>query len=115
MEELTSFLNSNFFNSLVGFIGIGFGVWQYKRATNIKKVVNDKVRGLYNDSKKILEFAKKQNNYQTIAERARTIKSSVIRLDIANRNLNKKKIDQLKKNKSLTVKEAKEYKEFSSE
>ena len=57
MEELTSFLNSNFFNSLVGFIGIGFGVWQYKRATNIKKVVNDKVRGLYNDSKKILEFA----------------------------------------------------------
>lgn len=91
MDMIISFFNSTFFSTVVGIIGIAFGVWQYKRATNIQKIVNDHVRSLYNDSKAIIDFAKKQNNYQTIAERARTVKSSIIRLDIINRNLNVKK------------------------
>jgi len=114
MEKVIAFFNSNFFNTLVGLIGVAFGVWQYKRASNIQKIVNDHVRSLYNDSKKILEFAKKKNNYQTIAERARAIKTSIIGLDIINRNLNRKKIDQLKNKRSLSPEEAKEYKKFSS-
>jgi len=115
MEKVIAFLNSNFFNSLLGIIGIAFGIWQYKRASNIQKIVNDHVRSLYNDSKKILEFAKKQNNYQTIAERARAIKSSIIGLDIINRNLSRKKIDQLKEKGNLSSEETEEYKKFSSE
>lgn len=114
MEKVIAFFNSNFFSTLVGLIGIAFGVWQYKRASNIQKIVNDHVRSLYNDSKKVLEFAKKKNNYQTIAERARAIKTSIIGLDIINRNLNRKKVDQLKNKGSLSPEEAEEYKKFSS-
>ncbi len=115
MEKVIAFFNSNFFNSLLGVVGIAFGVWQYKRASNIQKIVNDHIRSLYNDSKKILEFAKKKNNYQTIAERARAVKNSIIGLDIINRNLSRKKINQLKDRGSLSPEEAKEYKKFSSE
>lgn len=115
MDLIISLLNSNIFGSLVGILGTAFGVWQYKQASNMKKIINDHVRGLYNDSKKILEFAKKENNYQTIAERARAVKSSVIRLDIINRNLNKKRIEKLKEGEYLSIEEAEEYKKFSSD
>ncbi len=115
MDFILKILDSNIFSSLVGLFGVGFGIWQYKRATSLQKIVNDHVRGLYNDAKKVLEFAKKQNNYQTIAERARAIKSSIIRLDIINRKLNTKKIDKLKEKTKLTPEEAEEYKKFSSD
>jgi len=100
---------------IIGLFGVGFGIWQYKKSAHIQKVVNDHIRGLYYDAKKILEFAKKQNNYQVIAERARAIKSEVIRLDIINRNLNRDKIEKLKKQDKLTNEEADEYKNFSSD
>ena len=103
-----------FLNTAIGIFGVGFGVWQYKKETDLRKVVNDHTRGLYNDAKKILEFAKKKNNYQTIAERARAVKTSIIRLDIINRNLNQKKIDSLRKKGLLDLGEAEEYKKFSS-
>jgi len=100
---------------IIGLFGVGFGIWQYKKSTHIKKVVNDHIRGLYYDAKKILEFAKKQDNYLTIAERARAIKSEVIRLDIINRNLTRDKISKLKEQGKLTDEEATEYKIFSSD
>jgi len=104
----------DFLDSIIGILGISFGVWQYKKASNLQKVVNDYTRGLYDDSKAVLEFAKKKNNYQTIAERARAIKTSIIRLDIINRNLNQKKISDLGKKELLDPSEVTEYKKFSS-
>lgn len=99
----------------IGILGIAFGVWQYQQNATLKKIVNDHVRGLYKNSKKILEFAKKENNYQTIAERARAIKESVVRLDIINRNLSHDDIDSLREKKRLSEDEAREYKTFTSD
>jgi len=107
----------NIFNNLdtiIGILGFGFGIWQYKKASNLQKVVNDHIRGLYNDSKAVLEFAKKKDNYQTIGERARAIKTSIIRLDIINRNLDQKKISDLGEKGLLDSSEVTEYKKFSS-
>lgn len=104
----------NFLDTAIGILGLGFGVWQFKKEADLRKVVNDHTRGLYSDTKKILEFAKKKNNYQTIAERARAVKTSIIRLDIINRNLNQKRIDRLAKVGLLSSEEAEEYKKFSS-
>ncbi len=97
-----------------GLAGFGFGIWQYKNASNLKKVVNDNVKGLYRDSQRILELAKKDKNDSAITESSRLLKYSIIRLDIANRNLNMKKIDKLLEDKVFTVGEAEEYKRFSS-
>ncbi|GAH72406.1 unnamed protein product, partial [marine sediment metagenome] len=44
---------SIFFGS-ISVIGVGFGVWQYKNASNLKKIVNDYVKGLYRDCQRIL-------------------------------------------------------------
>jgi hypothetical protein len=95
-------------------IGFGFGIWQYKSASNLKKIVNDHVKGLYRDSQRILELAKGHKEYSTIEEKGRTLKYSIIRLDIVNRNLNIKEINKLNRRGIITKEEADEYKRLSS-
>ncbi|MHB8278213.1 MAG: hypothetical protein ACYDIA_11235 [Candidatus Humimicrobiaceae bacterium] len=104
----------NILGLIIGFGGIVFGVLQSSRIANIRKIVNDYVKGLYRDSQRILQLAIKEQDLQAIVERGIAIKYSVIRLDIINRNLNAKRIDTLKENGILTEDEAKEYKHLSS-
>lgn len=99
---------------IFGVIGFGFGIWQNRSASNLKKVVNDNVRGLYRESQRILELAKNKKDHSGIEEGSRALKYSIIQLDMVNRNLNNKKIDQLLEKEILTEGEAHEYKLFSS-
>lgn len=100
---------------LVGILGIGFAVWQYKKYTNLHKIVNDYIRGMYVDSKKIIENCSNKDNIQQIESRTRAIKHNLIRLDIMNRGLNREKIERYGKDGKFTNEEVKEYREFSSE
>ena len=105
----------NLIGLVIGLSGFGFAIWQYKKYTNLQKIVNDSIRGLYFDSKKAIEFCSNKNNIQQIAERIRTIKHNLIRLDITNRNLNKDKISLKEENNEFTKEEAEEYRNLSSE
>ncbi len=98
----------------VTLLGFGFGIWQYKSASNLKKVVNDNVRGLYRNSQRILQLAVKREDHNAIAESSHALKHNIIRLDIVNRNLNIKRIDKLMNENVLTEGEANEYKLLSS-
>lgn len=95
--------------------GVGFGIWQYKKYTNLRKIVNDYIRGMYVDAKKVIEYCSNKENIQQIETRTRAIKHNLIRIDIINRNLNKDKISLLSQKNIMTEEEAMEYKNFSSE
>lgn len=105
----------NIIIGFIGLIGVSYGIWQNRKATHIKKAVNDKVKGLYKDSQQIISMAKNKTiSYGEIAERGRKIKENIIQLDITNKNLNFEDIDKLKDKGILSPAEAEEYKRLSS-
>jgi hypothetical protein len=104
----------NIISLVVALLGFGYGIWQSRKISYLKKAVNDNVKGLYKDSQQIIIMAKSNAALGEIAERGRKIKDNIIRLDIINRNLNFKEIDKLKDKGTLSVSEAEEYKRLSS-
>ncbi len=102
------------FSAVVGLFGVGFGFWHLSRSSHIKKIINDHIRDLYFDTKEMEKTAKKKKE-EELEKMAESVKGEIIRLDIINRNLNREKIDNLKKEKKFTNEECEEYKKLSSE
>jgi len=96
--------------SVLGIAGFGFGIWKYKTSSDRRKIINDSVKRLYKDSKQLLEKSR-----GTIQEDdVRSMKKSIIQVDIANRNLSSKKISRLIGKGIFSENEADEYKKLVS-
>ena len=86
----------------------------FQNASKVKKILDNYIKGLLEDSKKLTNIAQKQKNTELKTE-TDSLRQKMVTLDIVNRNLTKDKIEKLEKEEKLNKTEAEEYKKLTSE